>query len=65
MDYLNLNTARAILVGATVLAVLFTLVAGEWIAAVVLSVGVVAHGLMWVWMWRSAQRPDTGDPLGH
>lgn len=65
MDYLNLNTARAILVGATVLALLFTLVAGEWIAAVVLSVGVIAHGLMWVWMWRSAQRADTGDPLGH
>lgn len=60
MDYLNLNTARAILVAAAGLALLFTLAAGEWAASALLAVGIGAHGLMWLHMWRTGQRDRRG-----
>lgn len=60
MEYLNLNTARAILVVTAVLALLLTLAAGEWVASAVLAVGITAHGLLWLHMWRTGRRDRDG-----
>ena len=47
-----LNTLRAILVAFAAVAAVLLGVRGEWTPAIVLSAGIVAHGLLWVYLWR-------------
>jgi Flp pilus assembly protein TadB len=51
-----LNTLRAILVAFAVVAAILLGVRGEWTPAIVLSAGIVAHGLLWVYLWRQRRR---------
>lgn len=48
----GLNTLRAVLVGLAVVAAIILAVNGQWLATGVLTVAIVAHGLMWVYLWR-------------
>lgn len=52
----GLNTLRAILVALAVVAGIYLVVVGQWLAASVMAVAVVAHGLMWVYIYRQKQR---------
>jgi hypothetical protein len=54
----GLNTLRAILVALAFLAGIYLAVVGQWFAASVMAVGVVAHGLMWVYLHRLRSRPS-------
>lgn len=56
----GLNTLRAILVGLAAVAALILAVEGQWLATGVLTVAIVAHGLMWLYLARR----DDGDPAG-
>lgn len=49
----SLNTFRAVLVGAAVLAILVAAGFGQWRAVAYLAIGVVAHGLLWLHMHRT------------
>jgi hypothetical protein len=51
-----LNTLRAILVAFAAVAAVLLGVRGEWTPALVLTAGIVAHGLLWVHLWRQRQR---------
>jgi len=51
-----LNTLRAILVACAAVAAVLLGVRGEWTPALVLTAGIVAHGLLWVHLWRQRQR---------
>lgn len=51
-----LNTLRAILVAFAAVAAVLLGVRGEWAPAIVLSVGIVAHGLLWMYLWRQQRR---------
>jgi len=51
-----LNTLRAILVAFAAVAAVLLGVRGEWTPALVLAVGIVAHGLLWVHLWRQRRR---------
>ena len=51
-----LNTLRAILVTFAAVAAVLLGVRGEWAPAIVLSVGIVAHGLLWMYLWRQRRR---------
>ena len=51
-----LNTLRAILVAFAAVAAVLLGVRGEWAPATVLSVGIVAHGLLWMYLWRQRRR---------
>lgn len=61
MDALSMNTLRIVLVGATAIAVLAALAFRMWTVAGVLSVGVVAHGLMWLHLRRDRAATTSGD----
>lgn len=51
-----LNTLRAVLVAfATVAAILLAL-GGQWVPALVMGAGIVAHGVLWVHLWRQRRR---------
>jgi hypothetical protein len=51
-----LNTLRAILVAFAAVAAVLLGVRGEWTPALVLTLGIVAHGLLWVYLWRQRRR---------
>ena len=51
------NTMRAILAAAAAVAAIFALAFGMWQAALVLLVAVAFHAGMWVYQYRSPQRP--------
>lgn len=46
----SLNTFRAVLVGAAVVAILVAAGFGQWQVVAYLSIGVAAHGALWWWM---------------
>ncbi len=48
----GLNTLRAILVGLAFLAAIYLAVNGQWLATSVLAAGIVAHGAMWIYLFR-------------
>lgn len=52
----GLNTLRAVLVALAFLASIYLAFNGQWLATSVLAVGIVAHGLMWLYLWRQKQR---------
>jgi len=51
-----LNTLRAILVAFTTVAAILLGVRGEWTPALVLTAGIVAHGVLWLYLWRQRVR---------
>jgi Flp pilus assembly protein TadB len=51
-----LNTLRAILVAFAAVAAVLLGVRGEWTPALVLTAGIVAHGLLWLYLWRQRAR---------
>jgi hypothetical protein len=51
-----LNTLRAILVAFAAVAAILLGVRGEWTPALVLTAGIVAHGLLWVYLFRQRRR---------
>jgi Flp pilus assembly protein TadB len=51
-----LNTLRAILVAFAAIAAVLLGVRGEWTPALVLTAGIVAHGLLWVYLFRQRRR---------
>lgn len=51
-----LNTLRAILVAFAAVAAILLGVRGEWTPALMLALGIVAHGLLWVHLWRQRRR---------
>ncbi len=51
-----LNTLRAILVAFATIAAILLGVRGEWTPALVLSAGIAAHGLLWLYLWRQRRR---------
>jgi len=51
-----LNTLRAILVAFAAVAAVLLGVRGEWTPALVLTLGIVAHGLLWVHLFRQRRR---------
>jgi hypothetical protein len=59
----GLNTLRAVLVGLAVVAALILAFNGAWLATGVLSVGIVAHGLMWLYLWRQSDRTEPTQPV--
>ncbi|MGI8575412.1 MAG: hypothetical protein ACR2MA_08730 [Egibacteraceae bacterium] len=55
----SINTMRAILVAGAAFAALLAALYGEWLAVGVLGVGLVAHGLMWWYLYRlGVDSPD-------
>lgn len=58
MDYLNLNTARAILVAGAALTLLIALLVRQWVVAGIFGVGIAAHGLLWVYLRSSSSAQD-------
>jgi hypothetical protein len=54
----GLNTLRAVLVGMAFLASLYLAFNGQWLPTLVLGVGIVAHGLMWLYLWRQGPTDD-------
>lgn len=56
MDALSMNSLRIVLVGATAIAAAVAAVYGMWTVAAVLTVGVVAHGLLWVYLAQQRRR---------
>ena len=51
-----LNTLRAILVAFAAISAILLGVRGEWTPALVLTLGIVAHGLLWVYLARQRRR---------
>lgn len=51
-----LNTLRAILVAFAAVAALLLGVRGEWTPALVLTAGILAHGALWLYLWRQRLR---------
>jgi Flp pilus assembly protein TadB len=51
-----LNTLRAILVAFAAVAAVLLGVRGEWTPALVLTAGIVAHGLLWLYLWRQRRQ---------
>jgi Flp pilus assembly protein TadB len=51
-----LNTMRAILVAFAAVAAVLLGVRGEWTPALVLTLGIGAHGLLWVYLRRQRRR---------
>jgi len=51
-----LNTLRAILVAFAAVAAVLLGVRGEWTPALVLTAGITAHGLLWVYLFRQRRR---------
>jgi CHASE2 domain-containing sensor protein len=59
----SLNTLRAVLVGIAFIATVLLAFDGQWIPAAVLSVGIAAHGGLWVWLRAEKRRDAEADPL--
>jgi CHASE2 domain-containing sensor protein len=59
----SLNTLRAVLVGIAFIATLLLAFDGQWIPAAVLSVGLLAHAGLWVWLRAEKRRDAEADPL--
>lgn len=57
-----LNTLRAILVAFAAVAAVLLGVQGEWAPALVLAAGIIAHGLLWVFLWRQ-RRQDSAQAI--
>jgi hypothetical protein len=51
-----MNTLRAILVAFTAVAAILLGVRGEWTPAIVLALGITAHGLLWAYLRRQRRR---------
>jgi hypothetical protein len=51
-----MNTLRAILVAFATVAAILLGVRGEWTPALVLTAGIAAHGLLWVYLWRQRRQ---------
>ena len=51
-----LNTLRAILVGFAAVAAVLLGLRGELAPALVLAAGILAHGVLWVVLWRQRVR---------
>lgn len=51
-----MNTLRIVLVGLTAIAAIVSAVFGMWTVAAWLTVGVVAHGLLWMHLLRQRER---------
>lgn len=49
----SLNTLRAVLVAAALLAAIILALNGMWVPAIVLTIGIAAHGLLWLYLWRT------------
>ena len=60
MDVLSINTLRIVLVGLSAVAALVAAAFGMWVVAGVLTVGVLAHGGMWLYLAneRKAQHEE-------
>lgn len=56
MDPLSMNSLRIVLVGATAIAAVVAALYGMWTVAAVLTVGIVAHGLLWWYLARQRRR---------
>ncbi len=52
----SLNTLRAILVAFAAVAAVLLGLRGEWTPALVLTAGIVAHGALWIHLWRQRVR---------
>ena len=53
-----LNGVRTALVIAAGVAALLAAALGQWIVTLVLLIGVVIHGLGWLYLYRQSTRPD-------
>jgi hypothetical protein len=51
-----LNTLRAVLVAGTFLLTILLAVDGQWLPTAILSVGILAHLVLWVHLHRVKQR---------
>lgn len=49
---------RGLLVAGAALAVVVAVVQGQWAAAAILTVGILAHGGLWVWLHRNKAATD-------
>lgn len=58
----TINMLRGLLVAGAVLAAIVALAYGEWVAALILLVGVAAHGALWVHLRRERLSRSSGDP---
>lgn len=58
---LSMNTLRIVLVGFTALAAVIALALGSFFVAAILTVSVLAHGGMWLWL--AAKRREQADAL--
>lgn len=56
MDALSMNSLRIVLVGATAVAAVVAALYAMWTVAAVLTVGVVAHGLLWFYLGKARRR---------
>lgn len=56
----QVNAMRAVLVAGALVAALICAAFGIWSAAIVLLIGVSAHGLLWRYLHRLG--PPTSDP---
>lgn len=54
----QVNALRAILVAGAVIAALLTAFTGQWIAAVLLTIGIACHALLWRHLHRTAITTD-------
>ncbi len=54
----GLNTLRAVLVGLAFVAAVFLAFNGAWLATGVLTVAILAHGALWLYLWRQKQRDE-------
>jgi hypothetical protein len=52
----SINVLRALLVAGAVLAAGFAAATGEWLVLAVLLIAIVAHGFLWVYLYRLKQR---------
>jgi CHASE2 domain-containing sensor protein len=59
----SLNTLRAVLVGIAFIATVLLAVDGQWVPTAVLSVGILAHAGLWVWLRAEKRRDAEADPL--
>lgn len=58
----GLNTLRAVLVGLALVAAIILAVNGQWLATGVLTVAIVAHGLMWLYIWKRDEADRPAEP---
>lgn len=52
----SLNVLRAVLVGGAFVAALLLAVDGQWLPALVLGAGILAHVGLWIHLWRERRR---------